>query len=163
MYVYGVRSDREGLTRGMVTIMGKITIVKARVNKRFHGICHFPSKYFPYGFEFVLDELVISRAEEEDEFMWSPGGSYVEIVPLGDEGTEIVRKFGEKIVMSDVDEDGSVMTFTIAYVHCEEILGVSHFKLSDLLWMQKEEEIKDGYMNQVLSRNYTVTVTEVNP
>jgi len=120
-----------------------------------YGNCHFPSPAFPFGFEFCFDLLRVHKIDEADTpdvvgdtvYSPSPEAPWVNIRTIFPMylPEEFRRRF---------DEDENELK--LSFPEVATLADVSHWTLVDLLWEEKEEELKAAIAVQLNAREYTL-------
>lgn len=134
------------------------TIVKAVCETwKIWADCPWGNRFFPNGFEYSLDSVLGQRLEgltgvdafDNGFHLFSPDPNCTGVLVRVNEPDLFDA---ETLNQLNYDpEDGAIV---VPYNKCEEILGVSHFKLVDLLHHQRKEEMEDALTVQVNARRY---------
>lgn len=104
--------------------------------------CLFPCEVYPFGFEFAFESLLFKRFEPDDS-----------------------REAPDRIINPDPDNNyvnvrdvvGIREEVRISFLQCETVLGVSHWKLIDILEHNKLVSLSDAVLTVLNSREYKTT------
>jgi hypothetical protein len=116
------------------------------------GNCPFANPFMPYGFDFYMHGMKAAQDDDEKDIVYTPlKKGYVHVLCSDEEGDAVMAVFpGEKGIR--LDSDGLLVKYTV----CEKVLGVSMWKLTDLLWGQRGDAIYSEFMACILARKYEV-------
>ncbi len=137
-----------------VAPLGKI--VSARIETGLiTARCPWPNKHFPLGFEFRFESLRFNRLEEcPDEkdngatvFNPDRDNPYVRVL-INDQDAV----FPDEMQKAIDDEHMMKVPFT----KCEDWLGVTHWKMIDVLDYDCTSQLNDAISETLLARDYTV-------
>ncbi|TMJ00913.1 MAG: hypothetical protein E6G97_18440 [Alphaproteobacteria bacterium] len=139
----------------------EVVIIEAEIAvSRAKGRCPWPSQSFPNGFEFFFERLQIKRIEkcaypaDQGLAVLSPCEDDDCVTILVDEPARlggVLRRYYDQ-ERAELRVPGRLCTIW---------LGVSQFKLMDLLQSQAPEAITEALALAVLARNYTTITAQV--
>lgn len=133
-------------------------IVEGRIETwSIWGNCPWPTRYFPFGFEFSFVSLLFRQLEECE--VASDNGLTILNPDVKDNPYVLVRvnhpEFLPAAVKQQIDE-GEIQ---VSLNKCQDWLGLSHWKLIDLLHEQQEDKLKHQISLQLDARDYhTITM-----
>jgi hypothetical protein len=118
--------------------------------------CPFPNEFFPYGFEFSLCGINAAMDDDTKDIIYNPHkDGDVLVYCTEEEASAVIKEFKEQGLYESGDmECGDFEYLNVPYRLCDQILGVSRWKLVDLLWQQKENELYDEIMVRILDRDF---------
>jgi hypothetical protein len=118
--------------------------------------CPFPNKFFPYGFEFSLCGVNAAMDDDTKDIIYNPSeDGDVLVYCLEEEADVVLQAFKEPGLYASGDmECGDFDCLNVPYSLSEQILGVTRWKLVDLLWQQRENELYDEIMVRILDRDF---------
>ena len=135
-------------------------IVEARIESwKVWGKCPWPNKSFPFGFEFSFESLILKKIDECED---KEDVGLVLLNPDDNNPYVVVRVDDADLLPSEAfdlhdDDEGSVR---VPWNRCEKWLGVSHFKLMDILLEQNRAGIDEALSEVIIARDYdTITMT----
>ncbi len=114
--------------------------------------CPWPSPHFPHGFEFSFESLGLKKIEECED---KEDVGDITLNPDADCPWVMVRVDDPNLLPPAARADCEDGMLQVPWPYCLKTLGVSHFKLIDLLLDQRESEIEEALTRQLVARDYT--------
>lgn len=126
------------------------TILSGKIETgNISGFCRWPNKFFPFGFEFRIESLTFRRFEgKQTDTILNPDPDNLVAIVRWDED-----KLPKSLQNSYDEDDGTV---EIPSGQCEKFLGISFWKLIELLEEQHKNEIYDAIYAVLNSRDYDI-------